>query len=206
MRTITPETEMYRRTDIILKFLIREFIEMFDDFKSNLLRKDELNTLQKVSDLYTRLVQITEQKLLELGQIQFEYIMQGDFDYDLIDSAWLQEIFENYNEVTKYVYANEIERKRSYLYEALMSSDTPTNEIDKALRLWSFMVGQMAVDVTDEATLTAYRLSGVAFVKWVSENDSRRCEHCKDMDGEIFPIDEIPPKPHPNCRCFTIPA
>ena len=206
MRTITPKTNMYHRTDIILKFLVREYIEMFDDFKSNLLRKDELNTLSKVNDLYSQLVNITTEKLLELAQLQFEYIMQGDYDYNLINNAWLQEIFDNYNEVMKYVYSNEFDRKRSYLFEALMSCNSPTTEIDKALRLWSVMIGQMAVDVTDEATLTAYRLNNVAFVKWVSENDSRRCEHCKDMDGEIFPINEIPPKPHPHCRCFTIPV
>ena len=164
MRTITPETEMYYRTDVILKYLVREYIEMFDDFKSNLLRKDELNTFEKVNSLYSRLVDITVEKLLELAQLQFEYIMQGDFNYNIIDDAWLQEIFDNYNEVMKYVYSNEIDRKRSYLFEALMSSDSPTTEIDKALRLWSIMVGQMTVDVTDEATLTAYRLNGIGFV------------------------------------------
>lgn len=206
MRTITPETEMYYRTDVILKYLVREYIEMFDDFKSNLLRKDELNTLEKVNSLYSRLVDITVEKLLELAQLQFEYIMQGDFDYNIIDDAWLQEIFDNYNEVMKYVYSNEIDRKRSYLFEALMSSDSPTTEIDKALRLWSIMVGQMTVDVTDEATLIAYRLNGIVFVKWVSEHDSKTCSHCADLDREVFPIDEVPPKPHPNCRCFYIPA
>ncbi len=206
MRTITPETEMYHRTDVILKYLVREYIEMFDDFKSNLLRKDELNTLEKVNDLYSRLVNITVEKLLELAQLQFEYITQGDFDYHIIDEDWLQEIFDNYNEVMKYVYSNEIDRKRSYLFEALMSSDSPTTEIDKALRLWSIMVGQMVVDVTDEATLTAYRLNNIAFVKWVSEHDSKTCDYCNELDGEVFPIDEVPPKPHPQCRCFYIPA
>lgn len=206
MRTITPETEIYYRTDVILKYLVREYIEMFDDFKSNLLRKDELNTLEKVNSLYSRLVDVTVEKLLELAQLQFEYIMQGDFDYNIIDDAWLQEIFNKYNEVMKYVYSNEIDRKRSYLFEALMSSDSPTTEIDKALRLWSIMVGQMTVDVTDEATLTAYRLNGIGFVKWVSEQDSKTCSHCADLDGEVFPIDEVPPKPHPNCRCSYIPA
>lgn len=206
MRAITPKTAMYHKTDVILKYLIREYIEMFDNFKVDLFKKDELITLEKVNNLYSRLVETTTEKLLELAQLQFEYIMQDDFDYNIIDNAWLQRIFDNYNEVMKYVYSNEIDRKRSYLFEALMSSNSPTTEIDKALRLWSIMVGQMAVDVTDEANLTAYRLNNVAFVKWVSEHDSKRCEHCADIDGEIFPIEEVPPKPHPQCRCFYIPV
>jgi SPP1 gp7 family putative phage head morphogenesis protein len=197
---------MYRRTDIILKYLVREYIEMFAEFKASLLQKDELNTLQKVNNLYTKLALLTWEKLLELGQLQYEYIQQGDYDLELIDSAWLQEIYENYNETTKYVYANEIDRKRSYLFEALMSGETPSKDIDKALRLWSLMVGQMAVDVTDKATYTAYKENGVRYVKWVSEHDSRRCDVCAKLDGKIFPIDEVPPKQHINCRCFTIPV
>lgn len=206
MRKITPTTNLYSRTDILIKFLLREFIEMFGDFKAKLLTKDETNILFAVNDLYSRLRAITEEKLLELAQIQLEYMMQGDYDESLIDSAWLQEFLYNYNDVTKYVYANEIDRKRSYLYEALMSSDTPVEDIDKALRLWSIMVGQMAVDVTDRVTLMVYEVEGVSFVRWVSEHDSRRCNICKNLDGEVFRIDEIPHKPHINCRCFTIPV
>lgn len=206
MRKMTPKMNLYSRTDIIIKYLFRECIELFGNFKASLLHKDEVNIFFKVNELYQKLTDIVKQRLIELAQLQLEYIMQDDYDESLIDSAWLQELFENYNEVTKYVYANEIERKKAYLYEALMSSDTPTKDIEKALRLWCLMVGQMAVDVTDKATIMAYKLNNVSYVQWVSEHDSRRCDVCRKLDGEIFPIDNIHPKPHIHCRCFTIPA
>ena len=37
---------------------------------------------------------------------------------------------------------------------------------------------------------------------WKSEQGENTCEECASMDGEEFYSDEdIPPKPHPNCKC-----
>ena len=206
MREITRETKIYHFTDVIVEYLVREFIELFDSFKSNLLVRDEINILTKVNDLYEKLSTITTNKLLELAQLQFEYITQGDYDLSIIDNAWLMELFENFNPVTKYVYINEIDRKRSRMYEGIMSSDTPVDEVERSLKYWCSMVSQMAVDVTDKATETAYKCCEVSMVEWVSENDSRRCDKCKHLDGQVFSIYEIPPKQHNHCRCFVIPA
>ena len=221
---------MYRRSDIIFKHLTREYIELFDNFKSSLLVKDEINRLQpqatllqKVDNLYSELEKITKDRLLYAAQLQLEYIMGDDYDEQLIDNAWLQELFENYNEVTKYIYENEIKRKSSYLFEGLMSTLYPADDItgntnildmsaktqaviDKALKLWSRMALQMSIDVADKATKTAYVSAGVQYVMWVTARDSRTCAHCSDMDGEIFPIADAPGKQHYNCRCYYIPV
>lgn len=37
---------------------------------------------------------------------------------------------------------------------------------------------------------------------WHSENGENTCDECKKLDGQVFEMDEeIPERPHPNCRC-----
>ena len=40
---------------------------------------------------------------------------------------------------------------------------------------------------------------------WKSEKEKNTCEKCKSLDGKIFYFeDEIPEKPHPNCKCEVV--
>lgn len=37
---------------------------------------------------------------------------------------------------------------------------------------------------------------------WRSENGENTCDKCRELDGQIFEMgDEVPERPHPNCRC-----
>ena len=51
-----------------------------------------------------------------------------------------------------------------------------------------------------------YNQIGVKRVVWVAAGDERTCPECGPLDGREFPIDEIPPFPHPRCRCTTFAA
>lgn len=45
---------------------------------------------------------------------------------------------------------------------------------------------------------------GVSYNKyvWHSENGEHTCDVCKSLDGKVFDFyDEVPERPHPNCRC-----
>lgn len=45
---------------------------------------------------------------------------------------------------------------------------------------------------------------GVSYSKyvWHSENSEHTCDKCRELDGQVFDYyDEIPERPHPNCRC-----
>ena len=45
---------------------------------------------------------------------------------------------------------------------------------------------------------------GISYNKyiWHSENGENTCEECKALDGQMFDYyDEVPERPHPNCRC-----
>ena len=46
-----------------------------------------------------------------------------------------------------------------------------------------------------------YNQVGVKRVVWVTAGDERTCPQCGPLDGKEFPIDQIPPFPHPQCRC-----
>jgi len=52
-----------------------------------------------------------------------------------------------------------------------------------------------------------YVRGGVEYVKWLACGDDRTCDRCADLDGKIFPIDEVPEAPlHPGCRCTYTPV
>jgi SPP1 gp7 family putative phage head morphogenesis protein len=59
----------------------------------------------------------------------------------------------------------------------------------------------------NDGVLDRYKKSDVQYVKWLAAGDERTCPDCKDLDGKVFPIDEVPPCPkHPGCRCTWTPV
>ena len=37
--------------------------------------------------------------------------------------------------------------------------------------------------------------------RWISESGKNTCEKCKSLDGKVFDINDLPKRPHPNCKC-----
>ena len=141
-------------------------------------------------------------------EIYDEAIALG-FDGDLrnLDEAWIEEFFDEYNPVTKYVFSNEIDRKKSYLFEALVSDPTVKHQsYAKAERLIINQIKQYAIDLEDDIAKVVYEDTGVKKVQWVAEDDHKTCDDCKELDGEIFDLDKAPDKQHHNCRCYLIPV
>ena len=93
-----------------------------------------------------------------------------------------------------------MDRKKQRLAEAIDAAQDKTREIDKALRLWTRQVGQYADNAVDQARVQAFRDAGIERVWWVTQHDDRVCETCDERDGQIYSIDDLPPK-HWNCRC-----
>ena len=87
----------------------------------------------------------------------------------------------------------------------VQQADNRDAQIDFALRQWSKQVGQYAINVTDYAVFQAFEDAGIEEVEWVTEHDQRVCSLCHKMDGKRYRIDEVPSKPHVNCRCTVIP-
>lgn len=194
---------MYERTDRVIEYLNKQLITLF--YRAKLIVDfDELNVIQLSKSLYEEIDKIVKEAYLALAEATANDIMD-DADEE-ITMIWLLERLREYDKVTKYVYENEFERKRQKFAEALISSDNKNEEIDKALRSMSKMVSQFAIEITDSALIVGYKALGVEKVMWVTERDAKVCDHCKQLDGKVFSIDDIPPKVHWNCRCYVIPV
>lgn len=188
---------MYELTDIVIENIRKELIRDFSKLKS-LLSYDELNVMSATKAVYSKIDLYVRQMFLQLMQAVYKKVTKRTCPYNY---AWLESFLLEYDEVSKYVYANEFERKRDRLAEALIASPKKNEEIDAALRYLSFMLTAYAVRVTDQVVLTAYRDMGIDAVRWKAEKDNKTCTICKYRNGHIYDIEQVPPKPHLNCRC-----
>ena len=188
---------MYELTDIVIENIRKELIRDFSKLKS-LLSYDELNVMSATKAVYSKIDLYVRQMFLQLMQAVYKKVTKRTCPYNY---AWLESFLLEYDEVSKYVYANEFERKRDRVAEALIASPKKNEEIDAALRYLSFMLTAYAVRVTDQVVLTAYRDMGIDAVRWKAEKDNKTCTICKHRNGHIYDIEQVPPKPHLNCRC-----
>lgn len=199
------EWNPYRLSDKALEILMERAVKRFEAAKSDasVAEFDELTVLSVVRDLYEELRRDNEEIFLELAQKCYEdSVPHGD---DKPGYDWLLALLLAYDPVTKYVYQNEVDRKRERLAEALNASPEKAKEFLVALGLWTKMTGQYADTVTYQSAMKAYKDAGIKFVRWVSEQDDRRCDICKQRHGKIYPIDHVPAKPHWGCRCHVFP-
>ena len=170
-------------------------------------------TKKHVRKLYKDVTKIIKNELFAVvdficKEIYEEALALG-FDGEVrdLDEAWIEEFFEEYNPVTKYVFNNEIERKESRLFEALISNKRELHQSYKtAENLLLRQVKQYGIDLEDAIAMAVYKDVGVEKVVWVTESDHKTCGECKGLDGEIFKLEEAPPKLHPNCRCYYVPV
>lgn len=156
---------MYELTDIVVENIRKELIRDFSKLKS-LLSYDELNVMSATKAVYSKIDLYVRQMFLQLMQAVYKKLTKRTCPYNY---AWLENFLLEYDEVSKYVYANEFERKRDRLAEALIASSKKNEEIDAALRYLSFMLTAYAVRVTDQVVLMAYRDMGIDAVRWKAE-------------------------------------
>ena len=177
---------------------------------------DELNISdikKHVHKLYKSVYKTVKQEFLkvvnEIYQTIYDESVAMGFDGDIrnLDEAWIEEFFDWYNPVTKYVFSNELDRKESRLFEALVS-----NELERlksytyAERLITQQIEQYAIDLEDTIAKVVYEDTNVKKVMWNAEQDHRTCGDCAELDGQIFELDKVPPKQHYQCRCWLTPV
>lgn len=193
----------YDAADKAIKSINRENLKLFGRLKIRLMKTDELSIIRAVGDTYDDSIRMAERQLLECARLAYLAAMQesGKRKRNPIDRDWLIEFLMTADPVTLYKFLPEAERKKARLTEALAATTERAKEVDKNLREWTRQIGQAAIGVTDAATIRAFKDAGVTQVQWVTEKDGRVCGTCHDMDGNVYDIDKIPAKPHPNCRC-----
>lgn len=198
MATKTP----YSKTDKVITYLNKQYIKLFRRVTSF----DELNVIGVSHEIYEEAVKVTEQEATRLVKSVYDdnreqKKKEEESGFDAL--AFVLALMLAYNPVTKYVYRNEIDRKRARFAEGVISSDTPREEVELAKRLLIAMNKQFADDATFEAVVQAYKDDGVKEVRWITAADDRRCAECKSRHHKIYPVNKIPPKPHLHCRCYV---
>lgn len=177
---------------------------------------DEMNVVgirKHIQKLYKKSYQIIKNEFVAiLGPLYdeiYEYAVSLGFKGtpEELDENWIERYFQEYNPTTKQVFKNEIDRKRSYLLEAVVADpETEFESYAKAERLLNNQVKQCGIDLEDAVARSVYKDLGVKKVRWIAEDDYKTCDICNELDNQVFDIDDAPPKQHRNCRCYLIPV
>lgn len=211
---------MYRTADMLLeqlkKLIRREFNRL------GAIGFDELNAFRvtkETTDLFIRLMAENMKRYLLAAKkanadAKALAIAAGfaDREIPVPDEAWVRAFLASYNFVSGYLYEQEAERKRLRLAEQIMTakeyqSRTQYNDsLRRAANLWWSQTLHYMLDTVDSATLEAYELMGVKKVEWHTHMDGKECKVCRERHLKVYPIGDVPPKPHRNCRCRLMPV
>lgn len=195
----------YETTDRVWKRLEREIDKQFARNR-DVIRMDALNVIERSKDIYGTLEEEVKEAYLEIAEEVYEKTVQKKDEPSPINMAWVLALLVGYDAVTKYIFTAEFERKRSRMAEAIIASSKKLIEVLKARNLLKRQIKQGAINIEDAAMFEAYRVDGVKKVRWVTAEDERRCEECGSRHDKIYSINNVPPKPHHNCRCYLVPA
>lgn len=223
------DTDIYTAADKAIQVMNRDMLRDFGKLKTS--RLDELHIIRSVTAVYTEQARKARKRYLEVGMEAFllglflcgtEGRKARQMARKSITAKWLDEILSEPDLVTGYRFDRETERKAQRLAEALIAEAERQSApgsgkkppaatgkdqlIDRAVREWSRQVGQYAIGITDDALMEAYEAAEQQEVRWVSVRDNRRCTECRERDGKVYRLDEVPPKPHFNCRCRIVPV
>lgn len=211
---------MYRLADKLLeqlkKLIRREFNRL------GIFGFDELNTpriTRETIALYDRMMTENKKRYLEVAKKAYSdavdlAIAAGyrDPGSTKVDDTWVLAFLGAFNFVSGYLYESEAERKRLRLAEQMMTAKEYLNRtlyndsLRRAANLWWTQSSHYMLDAVDTATLDGYKDCGVEKVKWNTNVDGRECKVCRERNGQIYDIDDVPPKPHRNCRCYLKPV
>lgn len=189
----------YSYTDLVISVLRKRAIRSFENFK--LASFDEANVLGMSIKLYNELYE--EVKKMFLLLMKNTCLKVGGKEDDL-DMEFLLMFLDEYNYITEYKFDNEVDRKRARFEESIISKES-LDPMSKALRLWSNMVSEYAVEFTDRVAMEEYKKYGVNYLEWITNIDGKECEVCRERHKKVYKINKFPTKPHIGCRCKGVP-
>lgn len=200
----------FAATDKVVKAYLLQIVRLFRKLQRKALVFDELNILAATSETYTQVDALCKEAFAVIAKRVYRRKRGEDFPIEM----WLAEWLDEADPVTQFIWANEVERKRARLSEAILShalakkpKALARKDIETAMRLFSRQFGQTADDVTAAAAIKAYEDMGVKKVRWVTERDERVCEECAPLDGRVYDLEKHPQWPaHWNCRCELVPV
>ena len=211
---------MYRQADKLLeqlkKLIRREFNRL------GVFGFDELNApriTKETTDLFDRLMSENKKQYLKAAKKAYDdaLVVALAAGYEKpnanrINEEWLIALLVAYNFVSGYLYESEAERKRLRLAEQMMTAKEYLNRplyndsLKRSANLWWTQTAHYMLDAVDAAALDGYKDCGVEKVLWNTNMDGRECSTCRERNGKVYPIGNVPPKAHRNCRCYLTPV
>ena len=174
-----------------------------------------MNVISEMDSMYDGMDTDNRTKFKELWSARYiemllyllvkETLMPSVDTIDEMAEMHITKLMSEPNEVTHYTYDTEVYRKRDRAKEAINAvagKVLKQIEMDKHLRYWNRQTVWYTDLASDDATVTALKDAGAKHVEWVTQKDEKVCGICRGRNGEIYPIDKLPVKPHPNCRCY----
>lgn len=212
------KTKQYELTDILIALLLNQLRKEVN--RLDVMGFDQLNA-PRLTNLTTamieRLLKANKKAFLKIAKEASEEAADDVTAIGIIatpvktDEKYVDGVLGEYNPVTGYLYYPEADRKRTRLAEALITAVIVGSradyhkELKKFANLWHTQTLQYGETTVDKARVDTFKKNGIKYVRWVSEKDNRVCEVCKERDGKIYPIGNIPTKPHYRCRCWIEP-
>lgn len=216
--------DVYKQSDKEILRLKRIIQAEFHN-ATNLLPFDEINsgsggaetTRKLLKALYARLVAQNRRSFKRIAKSAYiaaeseakSNNRQSDKALRITTDEIVAALLSSYNAVSGYKYRTEIVRKRDRVVESVLASrdrNSIRKAMDRGAQYWFGQSTQYCDLSVDEARVRAFKDAGVKRVVWVTMDDQKVCSDCEELDGELFWITEIPPKPHPHCRCTIRPA
>lgn len=208
------QEELYRQTDKFIEKLKKKIRVEFN--RLSVTSFDELNvisTKQITSAMYDRLLEFNQreyERIAEDAKKYAETMLTADEKKKtrkLSISKLLTLALLAYNPVTGYMYKSEADRKRMRLNEEMLTARQYLNRemfkraVKKSANLWFTQSSQYGQDVADFIEIETLKEAGIKKLVWITEQDDRVCETCKERDGQIYDVDNLPGKTHYKCRC-----
>lgn len=178
---------------------------------------DELNTLYREIETHSR--------DMYLAMLQEAYDDEVQRKLRRFEEEFLIIILDDPNEFSTVTYSKEIERRAERFGEQLASAinrtlqaEDRTNEngvkiplesevkklFDREYNALALLLDTYEIIMVDEGREEAFNDDGVKRVRWVTRLDGKECDYCRSLNGHVFPVNRVPTKPHPRCRCYTI--
>ena len=147
----------YSKTDKTIAYLNKQYTKLFRSVAAF----DELNVISVSHDIYNRIYTLVEQEAARLSEAVYKKYKREENETEFDPTAFVLALLLGYNPVTKYIFKNELDRKRARFAESLIASETPYEELSRAMRLVAGMSAQFMDDVTFETLIQVFRDNGV---------------------------------------------
>lgn len=195
---------------------LKKFVSAEFHNAANAMSFDEVNILSAkklTKQLYTKLIARNEKVFNRIGKRCYKNaVKETDEDISnlVFSAAIIVSLLSKYHSVTQYQYNNEAIRKRDRFTEVLLSTQDAQSfrkAFNDAAKRWFEQSRQYADFSVTEARSAAFKDANVQKVRWMAEQDDRTCRECRELDGKIFEIDNVPEIPrHRHCRCWLVPV